>query len=69
MISEEFLSQFWPQFWGSVMATIFIALVTIVFAYITRLRIARFIRRTAQGIKDTLVTEEEKLKESFISKK
>ena len=69
MISDEFLRQFWPQFWGSVMATFFMALVTVVFAYGARLRIARFFRQTAQHIKETLVSEEEKLRDEFVSKK
>ncbi len=68
-MSDEFWRQFWPQFWGSVMATFFMALVTVVFAYVARLRIVRFFRRMVQNIKDTLVTEEEKLEENFISKK
>ncbi|HLB51076.1 MAG TPA: hypothetical protein VJL38_02790 [Patescibacteria group bacterium] len=68
MISDEFLRQFWPQFWGSVMATFFVALLTVVFAYVARLRIARFFRQMARNIKDTLVTEEEKLKKELVSK-
>ena len=68
-MSDEFLRQFWPQFWGSVMATIFIALLTIVFAYVARLRIARFVKETFASVKNTIVTEEEKLKEELISRK
>lgn len=69
MFSDEFLRQFWPQFWGSVMATVFIALITVVFAYIARLRIARFFRRMARNAREALVTEEERLKGEFVSRK
>ncbi|MFZ2299963.1 MAG: hypothetical protein WAW00_02425 [Candidatus Moraniibacteriota bacterium] len=67
-MSDEFLRQFWPQFWGSVMATVFIALITVAFAYIVRLRIARFFRRTLVHAKNTLVMEEEKMKEELVPK-
>lgn len=68
LMSEEFWSQFWPQFWGGVAATLFLAALTLIFTYIARLQIARFLRRFIMNMRRKIVLEEEKLKGEYISK-
>ncbi len=68
MVTDEFLGQFWPQFWGSVAATFFLALITFVFTYLARLPIARFLRKTLENVKHTVIAEEEKLKSEYTKK-
>ena len=45
METGDFWSQFWPQFWGGVASGLFLAFLTALFAYLTRLHIARFVSR------------------------
>jgi len=69
MFSEVFLSQFWPQFWASIAATLFLALIAFVFTYLARLHIVRFLKTTISNIKNTVIVEEEHLKQEYIEKK
>lgn len=62
MFSEAFWSQFWPQFWGGVAATLFIAVLTLVFTYVARTNIFRFVRRMIDEVKNVVHLEEEKLR-------
>lgn len=68
MPTSDFWVQFWPQFWGGVAATLFVALITFVFTYIARIRIAKFMKRVIESVKNGVVNEEEKLKEELFEK-
>lgn len=68
-MSEDFWSQFWPQFWGGVASTLFLAIMTLIFTYIARLRIALFFRSVMANMRKKIALEEEKIKEEYISKK
>jgi predicted PurR-regulated permease PerM len=39
---DDFWNQFWPQFWGGVASALFVALLTLFFTYVARLRITRW---------------------------
>lgn len=62
-MNEDFWNQFWPQFWGGVASTLFLGVLTIVFTYAARLRLALFFRGVMENMKRRIEIEEAKIKE------
>lgn len=67
-MNEDFWNQFWPQFWGGVASTLFLGVMTLMFAYTTRLQIVLFVRRIFMSMKERVLVEEAKIKEKYVSK-
>lgn len=58
-MNTDFWIQFWPQFFASIASTLFLAVITFAFTYISRVRIAKFFRSFIENAKLAIATEEE----------
>ncbi len=57
-MNTDFWIQFWPQFFASIASTLFLAILTFVFTYITRFRIAKFFQNFIQTAKSVAHNDE-----------
>lgn len=65
-MDNTFWDQFWPQFWGGVASALFVGILSIVFAYAARLKLARFFVNLQNSVKNVLLAEEEQIKGEIV---